>query len=363
METTELRDLVIAPGEFASVYLDASHDTEDAERALRLRWQQVRTELADQGADDATVRRLEEAVVDGAKPVGTAGRALIASAGRVLLDSWLPVPPATPIVRYSSLPYLLPLAGQYVPAVPHVVVIMDRIGADLRGYGPRGELAEKVSVDGQDHPVHKVAGAGWTHLKMQHRVENTAHHNAAEVAAAVARLADELGAQLIVIAAEVQARTELREALPKRLREIAVDTRTGGRAEGIDEAALEAEVRLIVEDYARAAQQTWVDRFAAELDRDSGLAVQGLDAVTAALREARADTVIVTDELPADRPLWTSAELAQVATQADGVAEGAAVARRADEALPAAASASGANLVVPDGHLDLADGVGALLRY
>ncbi|MFI9387476.1 Vms1/Ankzf1 family peptidyl-tRNA hydrolase [Kutzneria sp. NPDC052558] len=363
METTELRDLVVAPGDFASVYLDASHDTEDAEQALRLRWQEIRAALEDQHADRPTVRELEQTVLEGAKPVGRAGRALIASAGRVLLDTWLPVPPATPVVRWSTLPYLLPLAAQHVPPLPYVVVITDRLGADLRGYGPHGELTARTTVDGVDHPVHKVAGTGWTHLKMQHRVENTAHHNATEVAEAVSRMADDLHAQLIIVAAEVQARAELHEALPKRHQEILVDTSTGGRADGIDEAALEAEVRLIAEDYARAAQQTWVDRFAAELARDTGLAVQGLEPVTAALREARVDTVIVTDELAADRPLWTGEELAQVAIDAEGLAEDGRLTRRADEALPAAASVSGANLVVPDGHLPLADGVGALLRY
>jgi len=88
-----------------------------------------------------------------------------------------------------------------------------------------------------------------------------------------------------------------------------------------------------------------------------------MEAVTAALREARANTVIVTDELAADRPLWTGGELAQLATDASRLAEDGRMTRRADEALPAAALVSGANLVVPDGHLDLADGVGALLRY
>ena len=148
MQTTELRDLFTAPGDFATVYLDASHDTEDADRALRLRWQQARAGLEEQGADRPTVDFLEEAVVDGARPVGTAGRALVASAGRVLLDAWLQVPPATPVVRYSSLPYLLPLAAQSVPAVPYLVVIMDRIGANVRGYSSHGELAGKVTVGG-----------------------------------------------------------------------------------------------------------------------------------------------------------------------------------------------------------------------
>ncbi|GAA3440551.1 hypothetical protein GCM10018954_101750 [Kutzneria kofuensis] len=74
----------------------------------------------------------------------------------------------------------------------------------------------------------------------------------------MSHLADELQAQLIIVAAEVQARADLREALPKRHREILVETRTGGRADGVDEAALEAEVRLIVEDYAgRRSRRGW----------------------------------------------------------------------------------------------------------
>ncbi|EWM10757.1 LOW QUALITY PROTEIN: hypothetical protein KUTG_01061, partial [Kutzneria sp. 744] len=148
MQTTELRELVTAPGDFASVYFDASHDTEDADHATQLRWRAIRSALDGQGADHSTVEELEQAILTGAKPVGSAGRALIASAGRVLLDTWLAVPPTTPVVRWSSLPYLLPLAAQNVPPVAYVVVIMDRIGADLRGYSAHGELAGRATVDG-----------------------------------------------------------------------------------------------------------------------------------------------------------------------------------------------------------------------
>jgi len=52
-----------------------------------------------------------------------------------------------------------------------------------------------------------------------------------------------------------------------------------------------------------------------------------------------------------------------VAVSAKGLIEDEAVQQRADEALPAAASVSGAGVIVPDGHLELTDGVGALLRY
>ncbi|GAA3440550.1 hypothetical protein GCM10018954_101740 [Kutzneria kofuensis] len=62
--------------------------------------------------------------------------------------------------------------------MPYVVVIMDRIGADLRGYSSSGETGRQGHCGREDFPVHKVAGTGWSHLKMQHRVENTARDNA-----------------------------------------------------------------------------------------------------------------------------------------------------------------------------------------
>ncbi|GAA3440549.1 hypothetical protein GCM10018954_101730 [Kutzneria kofuensis] len=150
--------------------------------------------------------------------------------------------------------------------------------------------------------------------------------------------------------------------MPKRHREILVETRTGGRADGVDEAALEAEVRLIVEDYAgRRSRRGWTGsrpNWAGQ--RVGGAGTGGRDRRAAG---SPAETVVLTDKLPADRQLWTTGGLEQVATKADGLVEGDAVKQRADEVLPAAASVSGANLVVPDGYVELADGVGALLRY
>ncbi|GAA3440552.1 hypothetical protein [Kutzneria kofuensis] len=68
--------------------------------------------------------------------------------------------------------------------------------------------------------------------------------------------------------------------------------------------------------------------------------------------------MVLTDKLPADGSCGPTGGLEQVATKADGLVEGDAVKQRADEVLPAAASVSGANLVVPDGYVELADGVG-----
>ena len=50
MDMSKLRDVATAPGPFASVYLDASHDTEDAAKIAELRWRGLRDQLADPGA-------------------------------------------------------------------------------------------------------------------------------------------------------------------------------------------------------------------------------------------------------------------------------------------------------------------------
>lgn len=106
MDNATLHDLVAhirqaTQARFASVYFDSSHDTEDAEKVLELTWREQREELADQGADDATLDALERAVVSGPRSVGQRGRALIASDGQVLVDSELDVPPTRPVARWE----------------------------------------------------------------------------------------------------------------------------------------------------------------------------------------------------------------------------------------------------------------------
>ena len=61
-----IRPLYEHTGPWASVYLDASRDTEDGARVVELRWRAAREQLAKAGADEATLalfHRLYEEVV------------------------------------------------------------------------------------------------------------------------------------------------------------------------------------------------------------------------------------------------------------------------------------------------------------
>ncbi|MDN5750455.1 MAG: hypothetical protein L0H64_18415, partial [Pseudonocardia sp.] len=96
MDLHFLKDLTNHAGPFATVYLDASHDTEDAAHQAALRWGAARGELDAQGADVATVDALARSVEEATPAQGRAGRVLVAAGGEVLLDRLLPTPPEPP---------------------------------------------------------------------------------------------------------------------------------------------------------------------------------------------------------------------------------------------------------------------------
>jgi hypothetical protein len=85
VELRFVHELTEKPGPFATVYIDASHETEDAEHAGRLRWSGARTELADAGVPEATLAALDAAVSSGPTAVGRAGRVLVAGRGGVVV--------------------------------------------------------------------------------------------------------------------------------------------------------------------------------------------------------------------------------------------------------------------------------------
>lgn len=349
MDTTTLRPLVTATGPFTSVYFEDSHDTADAEKRLELKWRELKDALTAQHAPDRAVSALEDAIMDGPRAAGRSGRALLAAGEEVVVDEHLANPPATTIARVSDLPYLLPLARYGEPALSHVVADVDQVGASIKAYDEHGdELADEVA--GQEHPVHKTRGGGEAHHRMQHRAEEVRHHNVAGIAEAIARLAERAGAGLIVVTGEVQGRTAVIEQLPVAARSIVHEATHPDVAEELAEAVRQRRLGEVV------------DRFRGAVNQPDGLAVQGLEAVTAALREANVETLLVGN--PGEDMVCTGSSPAQIALgeeelKAYGVTE---IHRcRADEAVPAAAITVDADLM----HVDeeLVEGFGAILRH
>ena len=305
MHTESLHGVVGVEGPFVSVFLDVGEHVD-------LRWRAMRDQLQAQGADAYLVALAHNAITSGETPRGLAGRGLVVGGGRVLVDRYVPVPPAGYTARYGPLPYVLPLIDLSEPLLPHVVVQVDEHGADLRGVDPTGRPVAVASV-GARRPDRLLDAT-----------------EVADVTQEATSLVDRLDAQLLVLAGSLSGRRSLRIALPTRYHHLVVEVE--GQA---DQAVLHLAGRA-----NQDARRAVVERFRDESARLTGRAVHGLGAVTEALETGRVSTLLVTDTLVGSREV-----------------EGG----RADEVLPLRAIAAGAEIAVVGGAIRLHEDVGALL--
>ena len=373
MDLHFLSELTETPGPYATVYLDASHDSESADRELELRWAGHRTELAEQGADEPTLAALDRAVADADPAVGRAGRVLVAADGRVLLDRALAEPPARPSAAWGPAPDVLPLLLDAPEPMTAVVVRVDKSGGEILLAGEDGFAPEAVDeVRGDRYPLHKTRGGGWKHLKMQHTVENTWRANVAALAERVDTEVRRTGARVLVLAGDGQSRTLLREALAERSASIAVDVDHSGGRSGADDEELAGAVEAAVRDVVDAERQAVLERLDQALGRPDGLAVGGLEPVLEALRAEQVDTLFLDGGVTRDGELWVGEVASQVATDAErlrGLGSEPVGKMPVDLALLQAAAASGAAFEpLGGGRTGLVgkpveDGVAALLRY
>lgn len=350
MQTTTLRPLVTTPGPFTSVYFEDSYDTEDAAKLLELRWRVLRDRLTAQHAPGESLDALEAAVRGGSRAVGRSGRGLVAVGDSVVVNEHLDEPPAAPVTRVSDLPYVLPLTRYAEPGLKYVVATVDQINASVAAYDEHGRKLGTNEVSHRDHAVHHVRGGGMAHYDIRQHTEETIRRNVAEIAEEVTKLADRSGAELVVVAGEIQGRRAVREALPKRLRDI---THEVTHEDVASELVLSTKHRRLDEV---------LERFKAALGREDGLAVQGLEAVTTALVEGNVETLLIST--PGDATVFTGESATQIAVSEPELRTlGATEAheRRADEAIPVAAIAIDADLVYVDSALT--EGFGALLRH
>jgi hypothetical protein len=365
-----VHELTEKPGPFATVYVDASHETEDADHADRLRWAGARTELAGAGAQEATLAALDAAVSSGPTAVGRAGRVLVAAGGEVLLDRWLPEPPPTARVRWGPLPDLLQLLLDRGEPVTAVAVRIDDTGGEILlarpGSGP--QPVGPVSGD-PSGPVHKVRGGGWSHLNMQERVEETWRRNTAAVAERIDALVSSTAARVVVVAGDTRSRSRLLDALGDRAAAIAVGVEHSADA---GEDVLAAAVDAAITDVVDADRHAVLDRLDQALGRADGLAVHGVEPVLAALRANAVETLLLDGDVTRDGSVWISDVPTAVATNAGPLRQmGAEPGEQVpvDDALVRAAAASGAAFTpLGGGRTGLVgrpvdDGVAAILRF
>lgn len=360
--------LMEAPGPFVSVYLGTEPAVENAAQRSELRWQDLRRTLEAEGAPPAALEAIDP-LVAGAH---TEGHTLAAVGGPegLLLVGHEPEPVAADLGRVAALPSVGPLLEWEQSAIPHVVVLADRVGADLVGVGGAGgEAVESVGpADGHDPRLRKSKPGGWSQRRYQDRAEVAWEERAGEVAERVAAMAEDLDARLVVVAGDVRAVQLLRQELPAEIDGLVQEV-VGSRAVdgGVDQLADDV-VRLTATvaaaDTAECLRR-WKEETGREAAGEAGAGVEGAGPVMAALRESRVDVLLVHDDPADERTGWF---LRQAGTVAEGpmvleelnLGEEPECARLVDVAIFGALRTGAAVHVVPSVP---ADGLGALLRY
>ncbi|MFP5021719.1 baeRF2 domain-containing protein [Pseudonocardia phyllosphaerae] len=356
-----IRPLTETDGPFATVVLDATHDTAEATEQYRLRWRDLYSRLADAGADEATLTVLDDAVTGADAPDGTAGRVLVAGPGGVLLDRHTEVPPERGTAAWGQVPDLLPLLAAVGEDVPTVVVAIDHTGGEIRAVD--GEV-ETVSSDASG-PVHKANIAGPGEGSADARVEETWKRNAQAVAERVDKLVRGGNAGLLVVAGDAPSRARLRDELSPAAAEVMAEIEnTGGTVpEQVDDT-----VRAAADEVREQRRVAGLDSFRTAQGRSDGLAVTGLDAVVAATRAHAVETLLLDASATPGTEVVLGADASAVAISGadlDQLGQQATASATPADALIRAAAATDADVVlVRDGDdVPLDDGLGAVLRF
>ncbi|RNL86803.1 baeRF2 domain-containing protein [Halostreptopolyspora alba] len=350
----------------ASVYVNVSRDSEDADHAIRVRWGKIREELLDQGVDEASVAELAGVVGRDEGEPGPCGQVAFAAEGRVLWDTLVADPPQDYDVGVGALPNPMPYLRRRGQHVPYVLAVVDTTGADVHAVDARGVRHGRV-VEGEDDLTHKPRGGAEHHKQMQRAVDERVKHNAKRIAEAMEELAVQGETERVVLAGETQVRTEIHDQLPTWVRERATEIESGSRAKSAHDSYLEPELRTVLRERADQQIRSVVERYQEGLGNEDRVAV-GPRATVSALQRGQVETLLVDpDAFEGDSWLWIGPSPEQLAvTERElrdmGVAE--PTAERAEAALLRAAVMTSAELVlVPQDRADLQDGVGALLRF
>ncbi len=348
-----------APGPAVTVHLITEGSLPQAEERVALRWKTLRSQLAADDAPEAALTAIDPLIT----AAHTAGDALFAvsDADGLRYSAHLPEAPAADSASVGPLPHFAPLLAAAQGLLPHLVVVTDRLGAELIAVLP-DQHDEHVAVEGEELHVTRSAPGGWSQRRFQQRAENRWEANAREVSDALTALFDSSAPRLVVVSGDVRAVQFLRDHLPVRVTDLLTEVQ--GDYSSLDEA-----LRRSREVVAATAAEDTADLLA-EHARGSheGLATTGADDTLAALRAGQVDTVLLDPGRAAGRTGWFGPEPADVGSTAEILHAGGLPDPRpaplVDVAVRGAVATAAAVRIVPEGAAATAnDGVAALLRY
>lgn len=364
MDLTFLQPLYETATPVASLYINTSRDAEDADHAIRVRWDKARDELRERGIDETTLEAMDTVVGATEGVPGPHGQVVYAAGGRVLLDSTVSEPPQDYVVRFGTLPDPLPTLAADGRHVPHAIAVVDSIGADLTAEYADGRTVVR-RIEGEDYPIHMPRGGGYHHNQIQRAAGEQIGHNLDGVAEAFAELADRSKAEVVAVAGEPSVRGDLVQRLPERVRERAVELESGSRAAGSETSPLEEELGEHLDRQADEHARDAVEAF--RRGSSDGSSAEGLDSVVHALQRGQVDTLLWSEGFPgAERKVWIGPSGEQIALNAQELRDMGVdpIEEEAGPALVRSVATTGAEFVgVPGQRFAPEDGIAAVLRF
>lgn len=349
-----------AEGPFVSVYLTTRGALPGAADQVALRWRNLRRKLAEDGAPEEALALVDPLTSEAHRNGDSL--AVVADAGEVLYSAHLPQQPQDDVAVFGDLPHLTPLLAARQRLIPHIVVVIDRLGAELIVVQPDVD-DQHTTVDGDDLHVTRSAPGGWSQRRFQQRAENRWDANAREVADALTRLVDVHHPKLVVVSGDVRAVQFLRDQLPARVTDLLTEVQG-------DYGDLEEALRRTGDLVGACAHAETADTLQA-LAREQGqgnLATVGAEATLQALAGGQVDTVLLDPTGTAGRTAFFDPATSHAVLHRDELIAGGAAEPRAaaleDVVVRAALMTGAAVRIAPAGTTELAaDGVAALLRY
>ncbi|XVQ09158.1 Vms1/Ankzf1 family peptidyl-tRNA hydrolase [Spirillospora sp. CA-255316] len=358
MELSFLKPLYSRPGPYASVYADLTRNTEDAGKAVELRWRALHAELEAQGAPRPTLRAVERAVDEELGRRRSEGLIIFAAGDEVVFSERLGHAPRTSLARVSPLPHVMPYLADRGERFPHLVAHVDRRGGEIDCVDPDGRHRH-IDVPGdEEYPIRKVKAGDWNQSRFQRSAENVWKSNAKKVAREIDKVARDSHAEAVVIAGDARTRTAVLEEISEGVLEHTVESDRGN--------GLDGELSRILDLKTTERILTVAERFEREL-ANGERAVAGLPATVEAVRRGQVETLLIDDDPASPARLWTGPQPHEVATTPEGLRPLGVddpVEERADAALIRAVTATDGDLVVlPSDGPNAKLGVGAVLRY
>ena len=354
-------DLLTAPGPFATVRLPAPSNVEDPAERLEANVRSALDVLEEGGASGELVGRVRDAASSHDHPEG-GSIVVVANAD----DAWS-WPLASEVdevhAELSALPRIGTMLDESRRHLPHIVVLIDREGADIDLVHP-GDVPETITVDGATDVIHRSPAGGWSQRRFQQRVVNTWEENAQEVADRVTQLFGAVEPAAVFVAGDQHAVNFFVQHLPADVGAVVQQLEHGSRADGADLDGMRTDVDHLLADIVARRTTDLLERFGTA--RAHELGVEGPADTLLALFEGRVDTLLVHADPEDDRVAFFGAEASQVAADEETFTALGIECRQGPllEVALRAAHGTGATIAfVPvHGRSVPSDGIGAILR-